>query len=254
MRVVPKHHLHETLETATGCTQPTFCSTDASSWWRRPSPTGWATRSCWWPALGPGCTGGHWSWVHSTSHCWAIIRSPPVGYTGCLLTLAGGQVGPSLLLPTHSLSSSRVVPASATSTPTPDRWWKEPWLTAEREAKSLWSRLWGERLLERGRSHLEKAEARWRAAAEVLQWEASRGLGGRSGEGDQWARGAESAAAGSIASLPLISSYTSFFLLSPGWSIWFVHPFPPLHFTYSASYIWSCHSERPPLSSNLKVR
>ena len=46
MRVVPKHHLHETLETATGCTQLTFCSIDASSWWRRPCPRGWATRSC----------------------------------------------------------------------------------------------------------------------------------------------------------------------------------------------------------------
>ena len=63
----------------------------------------------------------------STSHCWAIIiRSPPVGYTGCLLTLvagarAGGGSPSSLLLPTHSLSSSRVVPAKATSTPTLDR-------------------------------------------------------------------------------------------------------------------------------------
>ena len=197
MRVLPKHHLHETL----GCTQPTFCSTDASSWWRRPCPTGWATRSCWWPALGPGCTGGHWSWVHSTSHYWAII-SPPVGYTGCLLTLAGGQVGPPLL-PTHSLSC-RVVPAKATSTPAGSM--MEGALTYGRAGSQVTVE---ESACSRGRSHLEKA-----GAARGAQRQAN--SNGRRREAAGWAgRTTSEPVAPSwrhFEASSLVSSYTSFFL------------------------------------------
>ena len=239
MRVLPKHHLHETL----GCTQPTFCSTDASSWWRRPCPTGWATRSCWWPALGPGCTGGHWSWVHSTSHYWAII-SPPVGYTGCLLTLAGGQVGPPLSSPLTASPAGWCL--LRPPPPRPDRWWKEPWLTAEREAKSLWRR-----------APAREAEAILRKQE---QREARSGrqtpMGG--GERPRVERVGRPVSrwrlAGGTLKHPAWYHHTPASCFWPRMIYLICPPLSPLHCTYIASYNWRCHSERRLFSSKLNQR